>query len=104
MAMDEARKKELNRLHWESKALLDALADRLPDDVLARLRAYSDAGDWTELVDGLCAELVQRRVEVTAAERDALAGVLDLFQTPKAAQFTHVNDAKGTVEALNVAE
>lgn len=104
MPLDEGRKRELNRLHWDSRALLDSLADRLPADEIARLRAASEARDWIELVDGICAQLVQGRVEVTAAERDALAAVLDMFQLPKEERYRYVNDAEGTLQALNVVD
>lgn len=104
MSMDETRKRALNRLHWDSKALLDSIADRLPADAVTRLRATSEAGDWTDLVDDMCAQLVEGHVEVTAAERDALAAVLEMFHRPKEPRYAYLNDPEGTLKALHVTD
>jgi len=104
MPLDEARQKALYKLHRDSRELLDSLADRISTESLADLRRLSDASEWTELVNALCAYVVRERVPVAPAERDAFASVLDLFQLPADERFTYVNDAEGTLAALHVVD
>jgi hypothetical protein len=70
---------DLIELHDVSRALLEQLADRLPPDQLAEFRSDSDAGEWAELLDALCATLVRRKIPVTVSERDTLAGLLEML-------------------------
>ena len=85
----------------ESRALLEALADRLPPQHLEHYRSYSAAGEWVLLVNGLCGSLVRERIPITPAERDAVAAVLASFSTP-VRHYDYINDRDGTLAALNV--
>lgn len=100
MAIDKER---LNRLHIESRDLLESVADRLTPEKVRIYRSFSFAGEWALLADGLCATLVKRQIPVTAAERDALASVLGLFQRPHE-RYNYLNDPAGTLAALNVVD
>jgi hypothetical protein len=100
MAIDKAR---LHKLHLESRALLDSLADRLPSERMQRLRTFSDVGEWGLLVNGLCASLVKGQLPITPGERDALASVLALFRTPSD-DLRYVYHRDETLAALNVVE
>jgi hypothetical protein len=91
----------LRRLNHDSRALLESLADRLSPERVARLRTFSDVGEWSELVESLCAVLVKRQIPIRTAERDALAAVLARFTTPKR-DCPYINDRDGTLAALNV--
>ncbi|MBB4906429.1 hypothetical protein [Actinophytocola algeriensis] len=103
MALDEAAKERLRRLHKDSRALLDMLADRLTEQQLSWSRTFSDVGEWSMLVDSLCAYLVKGNIPVTPAERDAVAAVLAQFTRPKP-QHEYLDDPAGTLAALNVME
>lgn len=94
MAIDQEMKDRLNKLHRESKALLESLADRLPPDGLQQLRTFSFVGEWSLLVDGMCASLVKRQTPITPSERDALAVVL--------AYCRYLKDRDETLTSLNV--
>jgi hypothetical protein len=100
MAID---KPKLNKLHQESRALLESLADRLPAERIEWLRTYSDVGEWLFLVDGLCASLVKRQIPITPNERDALASVLTIYPPP-GGRFRYMNNSDETLAALNVVE
>ncbi len=63
------------RLHRDSRALVEALADRLPAETLARLRVYSDVGEWGELLEELRACVAKRQIPLTPDERDLLASI-----------------------------
>jgi hypothetical protein len=91
----------LRRLHEESRALLESIADRLPPQHVDQYRTLSDVGEWRELVESLCASLVKGQVPVTPAERDALAGVLARLTRPKPG-YDFVNGPEGTLAALHV--
>ncbi|WP_194814426.1 hypothetical protein [Nocardia sp. XZ_19_385] len=69
----------LNKLSADSRELLEQLSDRLPPEAVAQYRTFSDVGEWGELVDGLCASLVKRRIPITPAERDSLAELMAMF-------------------------
>lgn len=101
MPLDEAAKQRLRRLRTDSNALLETFADRLTEQQLTWSRSFSSAGEWTELVDGLCAYLVKREIPVTPAERDALAEVLAQFRDPSP-DYTYLGDRDGTLAALTV--
>lgn len=98
MAIDHDR---LNTLHREARELLDTLADRLPPGRVERLRTFSDVGEEVLLVNGLCTSLIKREIPITRDERDALARVLALFNTP-VADADHLNDPNATLAAVNV--
>jgi hypothetical protein len=98
MALDKVR---LNRLHKESRALLESLADRLPPERLKHLRTFSDVGEWGELVESMCADLVKGRIPVTPDERDALASVLAIYPYP-GDDYPLSNNSDDTLAALNV--
>jgi hypothetical protein len=100
LAIDHNR---LNNLHREARELLDALADRLPSGRVERLRTFSDVGEEVLLVNGLCASLIKREIPITLAERDALARVLALFETP-VADADHINDPDATLAAVSVVD
>lgn len=101
--LSQADKDRLHKLHIDSRALLESVADRLPDERLARLRTLSDVGEWSLLVNGLCASLIKREIPVTPAERDALTAVLASFTAPHQ-RYKYLNDPEGTLAALNVVE
>lgn len=96
-------KDRLNKLHAESRALLESLADRLPQERVERLRTLSDVGEWRELVHKLCASLVKQQVPISPRERDAVASVLTLFTTPRAG-YDYINNRDETLAALHVVE
>jgi hypothetical protein len=73
---------ELHALHVDSRAFLERLADRLPADRLASYRIYSEAGEWAELLDVLCATLVKNQIAVTPVERGILTGLIARFPQP----------------------
>lgn len=99
--MDEAAKVRLRRLRDDSRSLLDTFADRLTERQLAWSRRFDFVGEWTELVDGLCAYLVKGEIPVTPAERDAIAAVLVQFVDPRPA-YKYLNDPDGTLAALTI--
>ena len=94
-------KVKIVQLGKDARALLDALADRLPAPRVKRLRTYSKVGELTLLVDGLCATLVKNQVPIDHQERDALAAVLALFDPP-VVDGGYINEAENTLTALNV--
>lgn len=101
MPLDEAAKQRLRKLREDSNALLDMFADRLTEQQLSWSRSFSEVGEWTELVDGLCAYLVKGEIPVTPAERDALAAVLAQFRSPRPV-YEYLCDPDGTLAALTV--
>ncbi|MGW5753701.1 hypothetical protein [Nocardia rhamnosiphila] len=101
--MDPEKKRQLHELHIDSRALLERLADRLPTDKLATYRRYSDAGEWSELLDVLSATLVKLEVVVTPAERDALADLMARFAQPLE-EYAYLGDPEGVLSRLNVTE
>lgn len=87
-----------------SRELLERFADRLEPEILADYRSFSDVGEWTLLVDNLCASLVKRRILVSPAERDALADLLALFGDPKDnTDMFYIDDYERVLAGLNVA-
>lgn len=103
-ALTSAQKQRLVRLHHESRALLETVADRLSAQELEESRSLSDAGEWGELVNGLCAHLVREQAAVTPAERDGLASVLGLMFGPRKQRYRYVDDPEGTLAALDVVD
>lgn len=100
MAID---KDKLNRLHRESLALLEELADRFDADKLKRLRTYSFVGEWGLLMESICATLIKRQIPITPAERDALAAVLAL--SPNISdRYPYWHTREQTLASLNVVE
>ncbi|MGW6625688.1 MafI family immunity protein [Nocardia sp. NPDC055002] len=86
-----------------SRELIERFADRLEPEVLADYRSFSDVGEWTLLVDNLCATLVKRKILVSPAERDALAELLALFGDPKDnINMSYIDDYQRVLEELNV--
>lgn len=102
MRVSAEEKRRLNRLHEESAALLELLAGRLPERDLWQLRTLSRVGEWAELVNSLSAVLVARQIAVTPGERDALAGVLEMFSRPSESFYTYIDDSERTLTALNI--
>ncbi|MEU0505415.1 hypothetical protein [Nocardia sp. NPDC005998] len=90
----------LNKLSKDSRDLLELLADRLPAEALAQYRTFSDVGEWGELVDGLCASLVNRRISVTPAERDSLADLMAMFKNRE--DYVYLRDPDGVLAHLTV--
>ncbi|TQM25872.1 hypothetical protein [Nocardia bhagyanarayanae] len=90
----------LNKLSKDSRSLLEQLADRLPPEALAQYRTFSDVGEWGELVDGLCASLVKRRIPVTAAERDSLAELMAMFENRE--DYAYLSDPERVLPQLTV--
>lgn len=91
------------KLNNGSRQLLERFADRLGPETLADLRSFSDVGEWTLLVDNLCATLVKSKILVSPAERDALAELLTLFGDPKDnIDMFYIDDYQRVLEKLNV--
>ncbi|MFD4432498.1 hypothetical protein [Nocardia sp. NPDC058497] len=86
-----------------SRELLERFADRLGPEMLADYRSFSDVGEWTLLVDNLCASLVKRQILVSPAERDALAELLALFGDPKdSTDMFYTDDYERVLADLNI--
>lgn len=98
MAIDKAR---LNRLHRESRAILESVSDRLPADRARQYRQFSDVGEWGLLLEGICATLVKRQIPVSTSERDALASVLAIYPDP-GDDHPYGNNAVETLARLHV--
>lgn len=91
------------KLSNDSRELLERFADRLEPEVLADYRSFSDVGEWTLLVDNLCATLVKHRILVSPAERDALAELLALFGDPKDnMDMFYIDDYRRVLGELNI--
>ncbi|MFE3544417.1 hypothetical protein ACFXK0_15760 [Nocardia sp. NPDC059177] len=87
----------------DSRELLERFADRLEPEILADYRTFSDVGEWTLLVDNLCASLVKRQILVSVAERGALAELLALFGDPKDnVDMFYIDDYERVLAELNV--
>ena len=99
--MDPEKKRKLHELHVDSRALLERLADRLPTDKLHTYRSYSDAGEWSELLDVLSATLVKHQIVVSPAERDILADLLARFSQPLEG-YAYLSNPEGVLSKLNV--
>jgi hypothetical protein len=94
---------DLVKLHNDSKALLERLTDRLPQDIVKSYKSYSDAGEWIELINLLCASLVKRNIQITPAERNALKNLLCRFQVPIEG-YDFINNRNETLASLNVVD
>lgn len=92
---------DLVKLNNDSRALLEALADRLPPETAAAYRRLSDAGEWAELVDTLCASLIRRKIPVTVPEYQRLADLLAMFGGPREG-YTYLSDPHGVLSKLAV--
>lgn len=55
----------------DCRELLERFADCLRPEVLAQRRTFSEVGEWTPLIDNLCASLVKDRILFGMAERYA---------------------------------
>jgi hypothetical protein len=99
--LDEAAKLRLRKLREDSRVLLERFADRLTEQQLTTLRRFDFVGEWTEMIDGLCAYLVKGEIPVTPAERDAIAAVLAQFTSPRPV-YKYLSDRDGTLAALTV--
>lgn len=98
----EARNQRLNKLNKDSRELLESVADRLPSDLVASCRSDSDAGEWANSVDELCAILVKRQIKITQVERDLVANLLGQFNPPVEG-YPYISDPDGVLSELNVA-
>nr|WP_042190930.1 hypothetical protein [Kibdelosporangium sp. MJ126-NF4]CEL19717.1 hypothetical protein [Kibdelosporangium sp. MJ126-NF4]CTQ96942.1 hypothetical protein [Kibdelosporangium sp. MJ126-NF4] len=92
---------DLVKLNTDSRALLESVADRLPQDTVAQYRRLSTAGEWAELVDGLAASLVRRKVTLTVAEYQQLADLLGRFPTGQEG-YTYLGDPQNVLAQLAV--
>ncbi|MFE9577212.1 hypothetical protein ACFYO1_12560 [Nocardia sp. NPDC006044] len=92
----------MRRLSEGSRGLLEQLADRLAPETLAQYRTYSDVGEWGELVDGLCASLVKRRIAISSAERDSLAELMGMFGNREG--YVYLGDPERVLAQLVVAQ
>ncbi|RKT86354.1 hypothetical protein SAMN05421805_102250 [Saccharopolyspora antimicrobica] len=95
---------DLRALSAGTHALLERLADRLPQDRLEEYRTLSRVGEWSMLVDLLSASLVTRRIPISPSERDALAALLNWFRPAAVADLAYVRDRENTLAALNVTD
>lgn len=93
---------ELSPLHAEGRNLVEALADQLPSESLDLMRLFSKGGEWTEMVETLCAALVRRQIAISTEHRDALAALLDKFGPQDEEDFPYINHKASTIAALNV--
>lgn len=97
------QKAEFAKIGNNSRELLERFADRLRPEVLAQCRTFSEVGEWTLLIDSLCASLVKERILVSPAERDALADLMTLFGNPKEnAYLVYIDSYERVLEGLNV--
>lgn len=92
---------DLGKLNTDSRALLEDLADRLPPETVAGYRRLSDAGEWGELVDGLCASLVRRKIAITPPEYQRVADLLAMFGGPREG-YAYLGDPQGVLSQLVV--
>jgi hypothetical protein len=92
---------DLIKLHTDSRALLESVADRLPAETVAHCRTLSEVGEWAELIDTLAASLVRRTVIVTPAEYQQLAHLLNLFPAGME-DYAYLSDPRGVLEQLVV--
>lgn len=93
---------DFDKLDKDSRDLLEALADRLPPDSLDLMRLFSKAGEWTEMLETMCAALVRRRIAIGPKHRDALAALLDTFGPQNEDDFPYINHKASTIASLNV--
>ncbi|MBM7773873.1 hypothetical protein JOD54_004077 [Actinokineospora baliensis] len=92
---------DLVKLNTDSRALLEAVADRLPPDTTAGYRRLSDAGEWAELVDSLCASLVRRKIVLSVPEYQRVADLLSQLGGPRDG-YTFLSDPQGVLSKLVV--
>ncbi|UGT57780.1 MafI family immunity protein [Nocardia asteroides] len=87
----------------DSAALLERFANRLRPEVLAQCKTYSEVGEWTLLIDNLCASLVKEKISISPAERDALADLMALFGNPNENSYmVYIDSYERVLEELNV--
>ena len=94
---------DVAKLAREANELLERLADRFPPDQLRICRTLAAGGEWGELVDNMCAVLVQDDVPVTIAERDALTALLNMYPIPLE-DYDYISNRDQTLAALQVQE
>jgi hypothetical protein len=92
---------DLVKLKTDSRALLESVADRLPAETVAQYRSFSAVGEWAELVNGLAASLVRRKVIVTVAEYQQLADLLGRFPAGQEG-YAFLGDPQGVLAQLAV--
>lgn len=95
---------DLRKLNADSRALLESVADRLPEDRLEEYRKLSFVGEWTPLIDFLAARLVMDQIPVLPSERDALAALLGWFRPATVADHPRIRDKESTLASLNVVD
>lgn len=93
---------DYRKLQHDIQSLIEGLADRLPADQLAGMQQASQAGEWTDALEHLCATLVKRRIAVRPEDRDALAAALDAFGWEDEEYYHYINHKASTIAALNV--
>lgn len=93
---------DFRKLADDCRQLLDALADRLSPGSVRAMRLSLQAGEWTEMVETLCADLVGDHVAVTREHREALAALLDTFGPQNVEDYPYINHKASTIAALNV--
>ncbi|TQM32062.1 MafI family immunity protein [Nocardia bhagyanarayanae] len=97
------QKAKLAKLNNDSRELLERFSDRLRPEALAQYRTFNEVGEWTLLIDNLCATLVKDQILVSAAERDALADLLPLFGNPREnSSMFYIESYERVLAELNV--
>ncbi|MCI2422694.1 hypothetical protein MOQ72_35240 [Saccharopolyspora sp. K220] len=91
------------KLNEAVRELLEQLADRLPQRRLASYRALGEAGESVSLLNEICKMLVSRRTEVTPAEKETLAQLLDAA-CPDAGDNDYVRNRDQTLAAIQVSD
>lgn len=87
----------------DSAALLERFADRLRPEVLAQCQTYSEVGEWTLLIDNLCASLVKDKILISPADRDALADLMALIGNPNENSYmVFIDSYERVLDELNV--
>jgi hypothetical protein len=89
--------------HETAGAMLDLFADRLTEEKIESLRTLYRVGEESFMMDMLCATLVVGKVQVTPAERDALAKALPRFHTQNPS-MPYVMSPDTTLAALTVVD
>lgn len=92
----------LPKLDSDYRQLLDGLAYRLPTDALEDMREYNSVGEWTELVEMLCAVLIGGQIAISHEHRGKLASLLDTFGPQDERYYSRINHRASTIAALNV--
>ncbi|GAB4587066.1 hypothetical protein [Nocardia sp. IFM 10818] len=99
-----ARIKRGNERGRAAQALLDALTDRLPQEVLRILRSHQLGGEYPILFSNLAAALVNHDVPITSEERDLLREMLYSIEPTMPDAYPSIRDRDQVMASLNVLE